>query len=130
MSDPSAERIPPEPLPPPLPPRGRPLLATLIGALVMLLPLAGPQEAAAPKYNLADMIGTLLGYAIFALVIWGVLYAITVRRASRRWKLASLIVLMTIGLVDGFISIGRAPATAEIEKLPGLQLSPGAAPKI
>ena len=42
---------------PPLPPRGHPLLATLAGSLLILLLLAAPKEAAAPKYDLAGKLG-------------------------------------------------------------------------
>jgi len=109
MSDePPAEHIAPAPLPPPLPPRGHPLLATLAGSLLILLLLAAPEEAAAPKYDLAGKLGALLGHVIFALVVWAALYAITIRRASRRWKIGSLAVLIALGLLNGLISIGRS----------------------
>jgi hypothetical protein len=129
MSDPSSQGTPPQHRDDPPGARGWPRTATLIGAVVMLLLLTAPQEAAVPKNNLADMIGTLLGYAIFALVVWGALYAITIRRASRHWKIGSLVVLMAIGMVDGFISISRAPIAGEIETLPGPPAAPVDAPK-
>jgi len=106
MTDPSAQGMPPEPLPPPLANRGRPVLATLIGALVLLLPLGAPPGGHAP-YDLPGRLGALTGFALVALIVWGLCYAITIKRAVAGWKIASLVILILVGLLVGVIRIGQ-----------------------
>jgi hypothetical protein len=72
----------------------------------MLLPLAAP-KAGAPVHYLSGKLGFLVSSASIGLAVWIVLYAITLRRASFAWKLASLIVMVTLGLFYGLLAIGE-----------------------
>jgi hypothetical protein len=93
--------------------RGRPLVATLVGAAALLLlvavPIGPPGEAPLnPDEAMAYRAGELFGAAVLSAgIVWGIAYAITLRFASRKWKIASLIVL---GIVATIVSVARIGA--------------------
>ena len=90
---------------------GHPLAATVIGCVVAMLGLLQNAEPrtidAAGSGSLAYFAGQVVGGAVMlTLVIWGIAYAITVRKASPRWKVASLLIIFVVGLLVSLI--GRA----------------------
>jgi len=92
---------------------GRPLLATLICVGVLALALAGQGTTRAePSDDLAFSVGSVFGGAVFGAILWGIAYAITIRKASAGWKAGSLIVLAVLGglvaLAD-VVRTGTAP---------------------
>jgi hypothetical protein len=96
---------------PPVAEEGRPILATVIGSLVVLLTAGGPagsgassaDPAEAAAYRLGEFVG---GALVVALIVWGIAYAITIRRASRRWKIASFVILLLVSTLVSLVRIG------------------------
>lgn len=76
---------------------GHPLLATIVCMLLLLLTRCGASGEGCPSSG-TSLIGAIVGGALIGLVLWGIAYAITIRRASPRWKAASLVVLLCVGL--------------------------------
>ncbi len=107
MTDPSTQPVPPEPVRSTPANGGRPLLATLIGTLVLLLPLGASPSADHAPYDLPSRLGALTGFGLLALLVWGVCYAATIKRAATGWKIASLLILLLVGLFIGVIKIGQ-----------------------
>jgi len=87
---------------------GRPLLATLIGVGILALSLAGQDGARMDSGDSAVSVGFVLGGAVFGAILWGIAYAITIRKASTGWKFGSLIVLAVLG---GLVALNKV-ATA------------------
>jgi hypothetical protein len=106
-----------------------PLAATIVASFLLLLMIgvpAGPSGDSpgdadtAFAYRLGEMFGGAVGGV---LVFWGLAYAITIRHASRRWKIASFAI---VGLVSVLVSLvrigGREQALAEDAGFVGKQL--------
>lgn len=84
-------------------PDGHPIIATIIGVIVILVGLAsnpGPPTASPPAIILAGATGV-------ALLVWGIAFAITIRRTSHVWKVGSFAILWALCLLAGLASIGR-----------------------
>lgn len=103
----------------PVPEEGRPIVATVIGSVLVLLsagvstgPDATPPD---PSLTAAYRLGEILGGAIAAtLIVWGIAYAITIRHASQRWKIASFLIILLFASLASMARIGgRAVATQE-----------------
>jgi hypothetical protein len=93
-----SEAVPASSAPAPAKPGGRPLLATLICVGVLALSLAGQSATPmAPGEGPAFSAGFVVGGAVFGAILWGIAYAITIRKASTRWKAGSLIGLALLG---------------------------------
>jgi hypothetical protein len=94
---------------------GRPLIATAICAGVLLLWLASnssihPRSGVGPAY----FVGVALGGAFFGAILWGISFAITIRKASRGWKLGSLAALVVLGGLVAFAKVGSPSAAAPV----------------
>jgi hypothetical protein len=107
---------------------GHPLLATLIGCFCLLLTAGMPVRDAAlatsdPSEAAAYQVGQIFGAMIVGIILWGIAYAMTVRRASRRWKIASLAILVVLSLLVGLYRLGgreaalRSDARAAAEQM-------------
>ena len=105
ISDPGAE-----------PPRraGRPLLATSICAGLLLLSLAGRDETPMTAEGTGELIGYVFGGAVFGMILWGIAFAITIRKASTRWKAGSLIALAVLGGLVALSRVGIAGAPPQV----------------
>lgn len=80
---------------------GHPLAATIVCLLLLSLSRCGGASDEASLSSDAAMIGLVVGGGLIGLVLWAIAYAITIRRASLRWKAASLVVLVCAGLWTG-----------------------------
>jgi hypothetical protein len=93
--------------------RGHPGIATLVGAVALLLlaavPLGAPAHPPSGREEaLAYLAGEIAGAALISGgVVWGIAYAISLRHASRKWKVASLVIL---AVVASLVSVVRAGA--------------------
>lgn len=114
-------------------PYDHPVIATLAGAAILVLgALLLPRLA--PQQSLAILLGAGAG---FALLLWGIGFAVTTRYSALAWKLGSLALLLVAGFGAALIAhaqyatIARADASsfAEVEFGPGsaVQVPPGAA---
>ena len=88
---------------------GHPLIATLIGSLLLLLSASGPvapsSHAGTPAYALAQVTGAVIaGVAI----VWGVAFAITIRKASPAWKVGSFVAIALVSAIVGLSRAGQA----------------------
>jgi hypothetical protein len=99
--------------PPVVPARGggHPLVATAICAGILLLWLLGerrihPESGDAVAYAA----GVALAGAIFGAILWAIAFAITVRKASGRWKWGSLAILASVGALVALSRIGSPAA--------------------
>jgi hypothetical protein len=84
---------------------GHPAVATAICAFVLIAGIAGGSVTAAPR-NGAVLLGEFLGSVSFGPILWGIAYAITIKRASPGWKIGSLIVLLLLSIVCSLAKIG------------------------
>jgi hypothetical protein len=84
---------------------GHPGVATGVCTVLLLASLASG-SADAPMRNNAEMLGNLMGGAFFGAILWGISYAITIKRASPGWKAGSLIALMVTGLLVSILKLG------------------------
>jgi hypothetical protein len=84
---------------------GRPALTTAIAAALMVAVTLGNHSVAA-THGQAQRLGYLLGGLIFGVIVWAVCYAITLRKASRRWQLLSLGLMMAIGVATAAAGLG------------------------
>ncbi len=84
---------------------GHPLLATIVCAVLLLLSRCGGGSSEAGLSSDAMMTGIVVGGGLIGLVFWTIAYAITIRRASPRWKIASLLVLVCVGLWTGAATV-------------------------
>lgn len=110
------------------PPGGHPVLATLIGAVFLLLVGAnsparpnpadfGPDGGAFLASRIAG--GTLAG----ALIVWGIAYLITIRHASRAAKVGSFLALLFVSLLATVIQHGsRVEALREDARTTAVQM--------
>ena len=83
---------------------GRPLLATLICVGVLALSLAGQSSTPMEPGGPASSAGFVIGGAVFGAILWGIAFAITIRKASTGWKAGSLILLAVLG---GLVALTR-----------------------
>jgi hypothetical protein len=86
---------------------GHPLVATLVAAGVLLLTLGIPlhlPEHSGPGYREGYLIGQ---FVLGPLVLWGIAYAITIRKASPGWKIGSLVAIV---LVSAAVTLARMGA--------------------
>lgn len=94
---------------------GHPLLATAICVGLLLLSLAGQGAAQiAHEDGPAFSVGFVLGGALFGAILWGIAYAITIRKASPGWKAGSLIVLALLGGFVALAKVAGGPAPSSI----------------
>jgi hypothetical protein len=84
---------------------GHSLLATIVCVLLLLLSRCGGASSERGFYSNAEMMGVVVGGGLIGLVLWGIAYAITIRRASSRWKVASLCLLLSVGLWTGAANV-------------------------
>jgi hypothetical protein len=106
---PEAAPVPAGFAPPAVAPRrggGRPLLATAICAGLLLLWLAGRSSVPTQSRDLAYFSGVAIAGALFGAILWGIAFAITIRKASKGWKAGSLILLALIGASVALTKLG------------------------
>jgi len=107
---------------------GHPLLATLIGCFLLVLTVGAPVRDAALATSdrseaAAYQAGQLIGSVLIGIIVWAIAYALTVRRASPRWKIGSLVILVVLSLLVGLIRLGgreaalRSDARAAAEQM-------------
>ena len=85
---------------------GHPVIATVVAAFVALLGSLPGRGTSLATEGLADRLGYIAGGAVFGVILWAIAYAITIRRASRRWKIGSFILLVLLGtLTAGEVQI-------------------------
>ena len=85
---------------------GHPLLATVICIILMFFSLIGGAGRHEAHGSGAELAGYIMGGAVFAAMLWGIAYAITIKRASPGWKIGSLITLIIVGLLVGVLKVG------------------------
>lgn len=92
---------------------GHPIVATIVGVVVLLL-MAGQGRSETFGSGLgsqAEKMGYLFGsVAAGAGIVWGIAYAITIRKASTAWKIASLIIIAIASLLSTAIKMGGSDA--------------------
>jgi hypothetical protein len=87
-------------------PRGHPLIATIIGTVLILLSINGQEK---PPADAAETIGYLLGRAVGgALLIWVLAYFITIRRAGLGWKIGSFLIFLLASSIAALAVIGQS----------------------
>lgn len=93
--------------------RGRPGIATAVGAAALLLLLAVPmgprgRQPADPNEAMGYLAGEIFGSALISAgIVWGIAYWVSLRHASRNWKIVSLVIL---GIVATVVSVARIGA--------------------
>jgi hypothetical protein len=105
MGDPDEATIPHQQASPPRR-RGHPAIATALIALVLLAAAVGSGGAATRIAGLAERLGYIAGGVAFAAILWGIAYAITIKHASRPWKIGSFIALALLGTLGPLARLG------------------------
>jgi hypothetical protein len=82
-----------------------PLVATIVGSIVILVVSVVLNMFASHRHILVTTLGAGM---IVALLVWGVAFLITLRRAEIGWKIGSFVAMIVVGLVAGVIGIGTA----------------------
>jgi hypothetical protein len=82
--------------------RGQPLLATIVGAAVLLIVTLTGRVAAGWQEGTAYRLGYAAGGA---LAIWLIVYLVTLRQARPLWKLGSLAALFAVALAAGTLRL-------------------------
>jgi hypothetical protein len=102
---------------------GHPVIATIIAAFFSLIGVFSGDRVSLTADGLAGRIGYIAGGAGGCALLWGIAYAITIKRASRGWKIGSLIVLLMLGALGSLVRLGtqnlavRADADATARQL-------------
>ena len=99
---------------------GHPIVATIVGVLFLLLMASqGRSEGfGGGPGTQAEKMGYLLGSVIGAAgIVWGIAYAITIRKASTGWKVGSLVVIAIAALLSTAIRMGRPDAALRADAL-------------
>ncbi|HEX8654209.1 MAG TPA: hypothetical protein VF693_03170 [Allosphingosinicella sp.] len=110
------------------PPGGHPVIATLIGGVFLLLVGAGSAARPDPgdfgPNGGAYLAGRIVGSTLAgALIVWGIAYLITIRRASRAAKIGSFVALLVVSLVATVVRHGgRAEALREDARATAAQM--------
>ncbi|PCD04234.1 hypothetical protein COC42_08080 [Sphingomonas spermidinifaciens] len=87
---------------------GRPIVATVICALLLIGSCVGQQNLPRPDIaGQGELVGRLLGGALFAALLWGIAFVVTIRRASRRARLISLSSLLALGVLTQLVALNR-----------------------
>lgn len=81
--------------------KARPALTTILGSLAIIVLAAASLNNVGGK-PLSYMLGAAFGQA---LIIWAICYAVSLRRASRGWKIAAFAIFLAISLL---ITMGKA----------------------
>ncbi|MES2443621.1 MAG: hypothetical protein V4574_12390 [Pseudomonadota bacterium] len=98
---------------------GHPLIATLVAVAILLLTLGVPLTLP-PGSGGAYRAGMLTGYFAFGpLILWGLAWAITIRKASPGWKIGSLIVIVLVNALVVIMRLG-APSAALASDMRGI----------
>lgn len=93
--------------------RGRPLLATLIASLLLILAASYGSAGALPSEpaaRLAYIIGALFASLV---LFWFIPYLVTIRKASRGWKIGSFVAIALLSLVVVMAKFGAAQRQAD-----------------
>jgi hypothetical protein len=110
------------------PPGGHPVLATLIGAVFLLLIGANsgarPDPAEFGPDGGAYLAGRIVGGTLAgALIVWGIAYLVTIRHASRAAKIGSFVALLFVSLLATVIQHGgRVAALREDARTTAVQM--------
>jgi len=97
-------------------PDGHPIVATIVGAVAILMGVGGnPRPPAAG--DLPTILGGVTGVT---LLVWGIAFAITIRRASLGWKIGSFAILWVLCLLATLGSIGRRVDQATRKDMAGI----------
>lgn len=88
---------------------GHPLVGTLACLAVLGMALAGQGSTPVESDGGASDAGYIVGGALFGLILWGIAFAITIRKASTRWKLGSLILVMLLGALVAAVDLVGGP---------------------
>jgi hypothetical protein len=97
---------------------GRPLLATAICAGMLLLWLAGRTTIPTGSRDLAYFSGVAIAGGLFGAILWGIAFAVTIRKASKGWKAGSLILLAMIGAFVALTKLGAFGGAAPSPPIP------------
>ena len=82
-----------------------PLAATIVGAIVILIVSVMLNSFASHRHMLVTTLGA---GTVVALLVWGVAFLVTLRRAPIGWKIGSFFAMVVVGLIAGVIGIGTA----------------------
>lgn len=86
-------------------PSGHPLIATIVGTVLILLSVRGGHEAPAGGTDLlAYMFGRVVGGAA---LIWALAYFITIRHAGIGWKVGSFLIFLLASAIAAFAAVGQ-----------------------
>jgi hypothetical protein len=112
---------------------GHPAIATTVAAVVALMALLPGRAASLATGSLAERVGYIVGGVVFGAILWAIAYAITIRRASRGWKIGSLMLLVLLGTLgalarlDGGSAFARADVDATADQLAAAMKQEGGA---
>jgi hypothetical protein len=125
---------------------GRPLIATLVACLIALVRIAAPADWRTAEQSFDYKMGFLFAGAIVGVIMWGIAWAITIRKAHPGWWAGSLIAIALVNVFVSLVQLGAphvqlerqiAESRAQVEQalakgdaLEGVKVTPDAAPLV
>lgn len=96
---------------------GRPGLATTVAAVLLIGSCASElgRPGAGPTGGTGATLGYIVGGALLGALVWGICYAITIKRASPPWQIASLLTLTVLGLLTSLAKVVTPAAAAQTD---------------
>ncbi|HKC03689.1 MAG TPA: hypothetical protein VKC17_10345 [Sphingomicrobium sp.] len=86
---------------------GRPALATIISSVILLLSTCGRPDRAVTSGP--EAIGYVAGgIAVTIALFWGIPYWLTIRKASRGWKVGTFVVIAPLAILTNLWAVGNS----------------------
>jgi hypothetical protein len=90
------------------PPLVLPLIATIVAAALLLLLAFWMPRNLDTGHNDSSVIGGLVSGLIIAVILWGIAFAITIRRAAGGWQVGTLLFTLAVGVSSQVAAITLA----------------------
>jgi hypothetical protein len=92
----------------PRPPLVLPLIATFIVAALLLVFAFAMPRGLDIGHNDSSIIGALISGCMVSLILWGIAFAITIRRAGGGWQVGTLLFILVLGVGSQIVAITLA----------------------
>ncbi|WP_420136830.1 hypothetical protein [Sphingomonas sp.] len=95
--------------------RGSPATATAIIAFFLLAAAIGSGGEKTRISGAAERLGYVAGGVVLAILLWAIAYAITIKHASRPWKIGSFVLLALLGTLAPLARLGAGDMAVQAD---------------